>query len=150
MDYRNKIREKFVPKLRKAPEGKYPEEKEEIVDNGLQRTEKSQCERKIKERIFNLLETKYKDIIAQQEGDIHPTKYKPMLTKFFSKGKNINHLVKDLKDLEIEYEQHKGIPFKSFVQNILYSLEMSKIGAQLDSKVTENVMTYKEFTDKKV
>ena len=111
------------------------------------RSNESECKRKIKEKIYNLLDSnKYKEIINSQQGNFNPSNYKPKVTKFFSKNKNIDFLIKDLYDLQRDYEQFKNdVPFKDFVQKVIHSIEISKVGAQLDNKVTEHLKTYKDF-----
>jgi hypothetical protein len=145
MDYRKILEEDFVPKLRRVQREEPLNEKEQTQE----RTSKNELRRKIKSKISELLDTKYKDIIKQQEKDFNPMKYKPLLTKYFSNDKNIQHLYKDLIDLQREYEKTEdGLPFKSLVQEILYSLEISKIGAHMDTKTTEHLNSYKDFVEK--
>ena len=112
-----------------------------------QRSQKSDCKRRIKEKIYNLLDTKYEEIIMGQQKGFNPMSYKPLLTKFFQKNININNLINDLNDLQRDYEKlfDGDITFKEFVQQVLHSIEISKVGAQLDKKVTEHLKSYKDF-----
>jgi hypothetical protein len=111
-----------------------------------QRSKKADCKRRIKEKIYNLLDNKYEEIIMSQQKDFNHDRFKPLLTKFFHKNTNINELINDLNDLQIEYSQFDSdTPFKELVQQILYSIEISKIGSQLDKKVNEYLKTYIDF-----
>lgn len=116
-------------------------------DISPQRSQKADCKRRIKEKIYNLLNNKYEEIIIGQQKDFNPMSYKPLLTKFFQKSVNINNLINDLNDSQREYEQlfDGDITFKEFVRQILYLIEMSKVGNQLDKKVTEHLKSYKDF-----
>jgi len=110
------------------------------------RSKESDCKKRIKEKIYNIIEDKYSDIILSQQKSYNPINYKPLLTKFFQKEKNINSLLNELIDLKCEYENFETkINFKEYVQSILHSIEMSKIGYNLDKKITEHIKSYKDF-----
>ena len=118
-----------------------------VVDVPPLRSKKADCKRRIKQKIYNLLDNKYEEIIMGQQKGFNPISYKPLLTKFFQKNVNINNLINDLNELQREYELlfEGDITFKEFVQQVLHSIEISKVGAQLDKKVTEHLKSYEDF-----
>jgi hypothetical protein len=111
------------------------------------RSNKADIIRKLKQKIYNLIDIEYKDIIQKQNIKINPNNYKPLLSKYFNNNVNFNLLLRDLHDLQEEYKifETDNLSFKDLVKQILNQIEMSKIGAQLDNKVIEHLKTYKEF-----
>ena len=73
-------------------------------DYNLERSKKSEIEKKIREKIKNIIDENYIDIIEQQyEVDIkNINSYKPFLVRFFKKGNNFKNLLSNLKDLKDE------------------------------------------------
>lgn len=121
-----------------------------------EKTLKSTIQRKIKERIKNIIDTKYTDIIEQQY-DLNITNissYKPLLVKFFNNATNFKNLLSDLEDLRSDYMtiQDGDNTFEMFVEHILYSIEMSKIGAEKDRRnlVKEHVNNFGYFIENKL
>lgn len=110
------------------------------------RSNKADIIRRLKQKIYNLIDTDYKDIIQKQNIDINPNNYKPMLTKYFNNNTNFDLLLRDLHDLGEEYKvfETDDLSFKDLVKLILNKIEMSKIGAQLDIK-NKHVKNFKEF-----
>jgi len=127
-----------------------------IDDQPKERTRKAEIERKIKERVKSIIDMKYRDIIEQQY-DLNIkniSSYKPLLVKFFGKPINFKNLLSDLRDLQTDYEtiESENSTFESFVEQVLYSIEMSKIGAEKDRRnlVKEHVNNFGDFIQKKL
>ena len=121
----------------------------------IQRSRKSEIERKIKEKIKNLIDTKYISVIKQQyEIDIkNVSSYKPLLVKFFRKPANFKNLSDDLFELRKDYETiESDLEFESFIEQVIYSLEMSKIGAEKDRRnlIKEHIKNFGQFIEKKL
>jgi len=122
----------------------------------IERSIKSEIERKIKERIKNIIDTKYISIIKQQyDVDIkNINSYKPLLVKFFHKPLNFKQLLNDLFELEKDYQTIESAErtFEEFVEHVIYSLEMSKIGAEKDRRnlIKEHIKNFGQFIEKKL
>jgi len=125
-------------------------------DYNLERSKKSEIEKKIREKIKNIIDENYIDIIEQQyEVDIkNINSYKPFLVRFFKKGNNFKNLLSNLKDLKDEYDkvEIKEISFEDFIEQTIYSMEMSKIGAEKDRRnlVKEHVDDFGKFIENKL
>jgi len=125
-------------------------------DYNLERSKKSEIERKIRERVKNIIDENYIDIIEKQyEVDIkNINSYKPFLVRFFKKGNNFKNLLSNLKDLKDEYDkiELKESSFEDFIEQTIYSMEMSKIGAEKDRRnlVKEHVDDFGKFIENKL
>ena len=125
-------------------------------DYNLERSKKSEIEKKIREKIKNIIDENYIDIIEQQyEVDIkNINSYKPFLVRFFKKGNNFKNLLSNLKDLKDEYDkiEIKENSFEDFIEQTIYSMEMSKIGAEKDRRnlVKEHVDDFGKFIENKL
>ena len=125
-------------------------------DYNLERSKKSEIEKKIREKIKNIIDENYIDIIEQQyEVDIkNINSYKPFLVIFFKKGNNFKNLLSNLKDLKDEYDkvEIKESSFEDFIEQTIYSMEMSKIGAEKDRRnlVKEHVDDFGKFIENKL
>ena len=125
-------------------------------DYNLERSKKSEIEKKIREKIKNIIDENYIDIIEQQyEVDIkNINSYKPFLVRFFKKGNNFKNLLSNLKDLKDEYVkvEIKENSFEDFIEQTIYSMEMSKIGAEKDRRnlVKEHVDDFGKFIENKL
>ena len=125
-------------------------------DYNLERSKKSEIEKKIREKIKNIIDENYIDIIEQQyEVDIkNINSYKPFLVRFFKKGNNFKNLLSNLKDLKDEYDkvEIKESSFEDFIEQTIYSMEMSKIGAEKDRRnlVKEHVDDFGKFIENKL
>lgn len=125
-------------------------------DYNLERSKKAEIERKIRERVKNIIDENYIDIIEQQyEVDIkNINSYKPFLVRFFKKGNNFKNLLSNLKDLKDEYDkvEIKENSFEDFIEQTIYSMEMSKIGAEKDRRnlVKEHVDDFGKFIENKL
>ena len=125
-------------------------------DYNLERSKKSEIEKKIREKIKNIIDENYIEIIEQQyEVDIkNINSYKPFLVRFFKKGNNFKNLLSNLKDLKDEYDkvEIKENSFEDFIEQTIYSMEMSKIGAEKDRRnlVKEHVDDFGKFIENKL
>jgi len=124
-------------------------------ENIVERSRKSDIERRIREKIRDIIDENIEIIEQQYDVDIkNINSYKPLLVKFFKKGNNFKDLLIKLSDLKRDFEtlDSKEYTFEEFVEQTLHSLEMSKIGAEKDRRnlVKEHVENFGKFIQKKL